>query len=80
MPSNPFSHGHFYVNPTYREHIRSTVDGLDMSAADARSTRAGLEAITGPCYFAVTTDAIALYRYYYASLLRGGGKDGEASL
>ena len=43
--SNPFSHGHFYVNPTYREHIRSTVDGLDISAADARSTRAGLEAI-----------------------------------
>ena len=26
---------------------------------------AGLERLTGPCYFAVTTDAIALYRFFY---------------
>ena len=34
-----------------------------------------LSSITGPCYFAVTTDAIALSRYFYSC--SGGGVDGN---
>ena len=70
IPLMVWGHAWHYLTPDY----------FPLGAVTGDLPGAGLEAITGPCYFAVTTDAIALYRYYYASLLRGGGKDDEASL
>lgn len=48
-----------YLQPDY-----FPLDGLVASLSPEERLATGISSITGPCYFAVTTDAIALGRYF----------------
>ena len=45
MPKNPFAFGHYYVNPSYREHIRGTMDMIKGTSDSERHVRAALESL-----------------------------------
>ena len=68
LMAGPLAHAWHYLTPDY-----FPLAGVFPAAA---TPEAGLEVITGPCYFAVTTDAIALYRFYYEFSVGEKGRRG----
>ena len=68
LMAGPLAHAWHYLTPDY-----FPLAGVFPAAA---TPEAGLEVITGPCYFAVTTDAIALYRFYYEFSMGEEGRRG----